>query len=147
MILLVDLDHTIADAKWRDDQMGNWHKYHSSSVLDEPIYETIELVKAMQRAGWQAIGFTMRPARYRLISQTWLSKVATLLLPEILMREDDEWRPSVEGKLGLLHARFPNLDQNENPIILLDDHIEVCQAIARLGITVLQVHARKGVSP
>lgn len=143
MILLVDIDHTVADAAWRDHMMGEWTKYHSNSVHDKPITEMIKLVCDLQRCGWRAIGFTMRPDRWRRLTITWLAQHG-LKLDELLMRMPDVWEPSVVGKCNLLDMRFKDHDFIKEPVVLLDDHQDVCHTIAKRGITVLQVHARKG---
>lgn len=145
MILLVDIDHTVSDASWRDHLMGDWNKYHAASIHDKPIMEVVQVIKDLQKAGWRALGFTMRPARWRLITNTWLSQIATLKLETVLMREEDEWRPSATAKIDLLEKHFAGHDYAQQPIILLDDHGEVCAAFAKRNITVFQVFARRGV--
>nr|AIA17022.1 Unknown Function [uncultured bacterium] len=147
MYLLVDIDHTVSDAAWRDHMIEakDWDRYHYMAQFDFPIMEVVRLVKDLQAAGWIIIGFTMRPAKWRDMTVSWLLRRCGLVFDELLMREANVWEPSVEGKCNLLEARFKCLNQDNEPIILLDDHPEVCAALMKRNITVFQVHARKGV--
>lgn len=141
-ILLVDIDHTLSDAHWRDHMMGDWERYHTASQHDEPIQEVIDIVRCLRSAGWACFGFTARPDRYRDLTTRWLRK-HNLQFDQILMRPDDSWRPTVQIKSELLAQLLLELPDGI-PIVLLDDHPDVCKVLCQhKNVTALQVLARK----
>ena len=141
MIVLVDVDHTISDAGWRDFLLGNWDRYHRAASDDDPIQEVIDAILAMQKAGARLFGLTARPGKYRAMTEKWLH-LHGVQFDEMLMRDDEGFHPSPQMKMKLVLGRFPDL--YAEPIIILDDREDVAEAFWKIGITVFQVHARKG---
>lgn len=90
--------------------------------------------------GMLIVAITARPEKWRALTAAWLTK-HRIPVDEILMRADDAFRPSVAMKLELAAARFPNL--RDEVLMLIEDRADVCDAFRALGITVLQVHARR----
>lgn len=140
MFFLVDMDHTLSDAYWRDDLLGNWDRYHRAAADDEPIAEMVSLLWAIHAQGWRIIILTARPSKYRAMTEQWL-RDNNVPFDEILMRDDEGFHPSDEMKWKLVQGRFPNIW--EHPIIVMDDRTDVSRKFSENGITVLQVHARK----
>lgn len=138
-VVLVDIDHTLSDASWRDPMIGveSWDEYHSQSVHDQPIKEMIQLVNGLAAVGFYIAGVTSRPNKWRQITHHWLVQ-NEVFMHEILMRSDDAFHPAPELKMALAAAKFKVPDEIS---LVIDDRDDVCSAFRALGITTLQVSA------
>lgn len=147
MILLVDFDHTLFDAAWRDDMLNNrdFDAYHLAGKDDVPIQEVVELVNACADSGALIIGVTARPEKWRLQSLNQCLKYK-ICMDEILMRDYNTFAPAAETKVELLRKRFgTNLEHipTGTAVLFIDDNEKVVEAVRALGITVLQCFAAK----
>lgn len=147
MILLVDIDHTLSDAAWRDDMIigGDWDAYHTAGREDAPIQEMVELINGMADSGAMIIGVTARPDKWRTQTMQWMVK-HFVQMHEILMRHDNNYRPSGDMKVELVKQRFgENLEKipTGTAVLFIDDNEKVVEAVRALGITVLQCFAAK----
>lgn len=145
--VLVDIDHTLSDAFPRDAMIGGeggWDAYHTASAADEPIHDLVVAINAFHAAGLSVIGLTARPAKWRTLTQAWLVKHG-ILMADILMREDTDYRPAPAIKLALACERFGGEEEVRSQVaFILDDREDVVTAFAGLGVTALQVFARRG---
>lgn len=140
-IALVDIDRTLADDYWRDHLLAmDFDLYHEASIDDQPILEMCRIIRAMKNNGWTMIGLTARPERYRPLTMKWLLKNG-IDLDELIMRPHGDFRPSPELKVALAQERFQNIV--EEVAMVFEDRDDVCLAFRTLGLTVLQVHARR----
>lgn len=139
MNLLLDLDHTVSDAAWRDHMINEdgWDNYHLQLIHDKPIPEIIAMARGLYNSGWRIIGLTARPERFRRLSMNWLirNKVA---LDELLMRPDDDYRSSPVVKLDLIYRRCPDIG-DKRKFLLVDDREDICQFFVEAGFSTLQV--------
>jgi phosphoglycolate phosphatase-like HAD superfamily hydrolase len=144
MILLVDIDHTMSDARWRDpvllERPVDWDRYHTLSIQDKPIKGVVALVNSLGIAGWYVIALTARPSRWRKITLEWMGAVG-VRVDEILMRDDDDFRSSPELKHELLKNYTTHNVDPDNVVMIIDDREDVALFFKALGYTVLQVHA------
>lgn len=146
-VVLVDIDHTITNAYWRDDLIqaasieDRWDEYHRQSVHDKPNADIATLINVLHSAQFKVIGLTARPERFRSITARWmLDKGINLSL--ILMRPDDNRWDSPVVKLHLCREFFK--EQFPDCVFaLIDDREDVCAAFAALGITTLNCIARR----
>lgn len=138
--VLVDIDHTLSNAAWRDNMIGvaSWDEYHSAAINDNPIHDIAELVKSLHNR-YTVIGFTARPEKFRGMTSRWCF-LHEIPLDELLMRDYDNYEKAPETKLNLIKKRFgQSVDQIA---FALEDRDDCCVALRGLGITVLQVYAR-----
>lgn len=144
-VVLCDIDHTISDAAWRDGMMGkvSWDDYHLASANDKPIAATVEIIRALFNSGFEIVGFTARPDKFRRMTIDWLVK-NEVPVGEILMRKDTDFRPAPAIKLALLKDRFGEKPADQ-VLFLLEDREDVVAAFRALGITSLQVHCAQVV--
>lgn len=133
MRVFIDLDHVICDSAWRDGMMGtsSWDEYHEASKDDPPVREIVALVNAMSRAGHDVMGFTVRPEKFRLLTNRWMLE-HDVMLSDILMRQDEDFRPAHQIKMEIT-------DGHLRPDLVIDDREDVCRAFRERGITVMQV--------
>lgn len=142
MHVLVDLDHTVSNAFWRDPMIGvaKWDEYHGELHRDEPFPDMVEMLRALRLGGFILIGFTARPAKFRKMTLDWCLK-HEVDLDELLMRPEEAFRPAPEIKLALARARFGEFIK-EHVAFIMDDREDVIEAFRGLGVTALQVFAR-----
>jgi hypothetical protein len=138
MILLCDIDHCISDAAWRDPYLGDWEKYHLLSAMDKPILPTIRVANAMALLGWRVIMLTSRPERWRMMTMEWLIK-NIVLLDDIIMRANDDYRPCAEYKLDSCLKIFGS--KLDGVGMIWDNREDVLEPFRQLGVTTMLVGA------
>lgn len=141
MILLVDIDKTLSDAAWRDPLIDSngWDAYHEQSYLDHPVFETVELVRVLS-CFWPVIAVTARPERFRQLTMKWLLQ-HNVPVTELLLRPNDDYRPSPEVKIALIKERFPVITDFRH-FLVIDDREDICVRFKAAGFVAMQVHRR-----
>jgi hypothetical protein len=148
-IILIDIDHTISDAFWRDDLIkrsrdsGDWEEYHSRGKEDKPLEDMVNLIKLMWRGAMDPTGIelwaiTARPERWRKQTTEWFIK-HNIFIDYILMRPEDAFKAAPEIKIGLCKEK----DIIDRILCVFDDREDVIEAFKEIGITAFQVHARR----
>ncbi len=143
MHILVDIDHVLSDAYWRDAMIGGpggWDEYHNNAPRDEPFIHVIDLVNALSTR-YTMIGVTARPEKWRQITMKYLADHGAML-EELLMRPDDAYHPAPQLKLDLAVKRFGQPLHNQVAFIM-DDREDVAIAFNNAGVPALQVYARR----
>ena len=105
--VIVDLDNCIADDAWRiphirwqkRDLNHRYHAYHLLAGFDECANE--DLFVPARDGREQLVVFTARPVMYRPITEEWLRR-KNIPVVALLMRNDNDHRPSVELKRSML---------------------------------------------
>lgn len=143
MIILCDLDHTISDAAWRDDLIGNWDEYHSRLIEDAPIKGVVTMINAMYFGGADIYGITARPEKWRALTNQWLLKHG-VEFERLLMRDDDDYRPAhiLKPELARLHI---GEDYAKRVALVIDDRADVIEAFAAEGIVGMLVHGTQKI--
>jgi hypothetical protein len=144
-VILLDIDHTIADAFWRDPMIGgSWDEYHAASVDDKPIADVVDMVVALDKAGFTIIGLTARPEKWRKLTMDWLIS-HQVPMDELWMRDPSDFSPSKIMKPALALANFGgHYGLTQKVAFIIDDREDVCAAFRGLGVTALQTYARRG---
>jgi hypothetical protein len=139
--VLVDIDHTISNAFWRDAMIGvvTWDEYHQSSEKDLPLYDMVALVRLLHNC-YNIIGITARPEKFRSLTMSWCLKNG-VMFDELLMRDYDSFTPAPITKLQLIERRFSK--PAKEIAFALEDRDDCCAALRGLGITVLQVFGKR----
>lgn len=151
-ILLLDIDHTISDAAWRDDMLANrdWDAYHLAGKGDKPIQEICQMVRDLhfdnlgESEGWEVVGLTARPEKWRNQTMKWLVEF-DIPINLLLMRPDNDYSSAGESKVKLLKQfAGENLAGLEGAhVLLIDDNDKVIEAMRALNITTLQISVAK----
>jgi hypothetical protein len=142
--ILVDLDHTLSNAFWRDGMMppvATWDEYHAANKDDKPIFDMVNLIGNL-RTAYKIIGITARPEKWRTQTMEWCMR-NRVLLDELLMRPEAEFRPANEIKVELARKFCGHHDVKDCVAFILDDRDDVCAAFAEIGVTALRVTARR----
>ena len=140
-ICLVDLDHTLTDAAWRNDMIGDWDKYHESSIHDKPCTDICTLIDLLRGNGIIVVGLTARPEKWRKLTQQWLIKYG-IMIDELLMRPDTNFEPVGALKVNIAREVFGD-DLESRILFVLDDRDDVVSGFKALGVTSLQCHGRR----
>lgn len=143
-VILCDIDHTIANSFWRDPMIleKDWDAYHQAGANDAPVNDMVTLLQELEMRGhFEIIGLTARPEKWRQLTISWMLK-HHVPIREVLMRDDNAFRPAPEIKLELARARFGS-ELKERVAFIIDDRDDIVSAFRAEGITVLQCYARK----
>ena len=136
-IVFMDIDHTLSDAKWRDNEMGNWDEYHALGTHDRPIPEMVAVLASLH-GDWHTVGLTGRPEKFRQMTMNWCLKHG-VLLDELMMRPTDSYQSAPELKREAITNRLAMID--EAMVLVFDDRDDVVAAIkAAVNCVVCQVN-------
>jgi hypothetical protein len=125
-----DLDNCLSDDGWRIRYV-EWHKpietrwnsYHRMCFRDEPgNHEEFGKTAA---AGLAPMFITGRPESARALTMAWLSCHFDIRSPMLLMRANDDHRPSVDVKLELLTGALQRV--KGRPRLAFDDKPDIVQ--------------------
>lgn len=138
-VILVDLDCVVFDANWREPMIASagWDDYHAAGKDDKPIEVIVDLLTSLGPY-YYFVGVTGRPEKWRKLSMDGLVR-HRVMLHELLMRPDGDFRPAPEIKVALVKEHLPNY--RDEVAFIMDDREDVAAAFKAIGITALQVHA------
>jgi hypothetical protein len=137
-LIVVDVDHTLSDAAWRDclmphrgdpDAVGDWTAYYASQALDEPIQRVVNFVCTMAHSHDVWI-ITARVETYRLETEMWLAR-HKIPYVRLLMRPVGDKRGSPELKLWMVQEVLRDI------AMLIDDREDVLDAFHARGVPIL----------
>jgi hypothetical protein len=136
LIVLVDVDNTISDARWRDPWLGNWELFYSQGAYDVPVLPVLRMVNAMSLCGDTIIHLTGRPERWRGLTLDWMirHKVRT---DGLIMRPDDDYSPTAELKIALARKLFGEDLPEAGVGLMIDDMEKVLEKFREAGVDTL----------
>lgn len=140
-IVLVDLDHVLSDAAWRDHLIGGeggWDFYHSQSTNDKPVDDIAYMINALHNFGYRIVGLTGRTEAWRQLTLDWAVRYG-IAMDELLMRPNKDFRPTPVVKIELVEQ----LIIKDQIALVFDDRDDVCAAFRARNITNLQVSVRQ----
>jgi hypothetical protein len=143
MIVVFDLDNTLADCRWRKKWANEkqWEEFHSRANIDLPHYDALFLWMHLPRKVCPII-VTGRPEKYRSQTLQWL--VEFIGVPKdqaLLMRPDDNFESAAILKPKMLLDYFGgNISAAYHEVFfILEDDPAVVQAYRALGFNCWQV--------
>jgi hypothetical protein len=134
-IVIVDVDHTISDAAWRDPLIGRWDEYYREQVYDRPIEFMVKLVRMLSNER-EVVAVTARPEAQWWATVKWMHD-HRVPVEEVYMRPADDHRPSPEVKCALVREHFEDLSVID---FVLEDRDDCVAAYRQMGLNVLQVN-------
>lgn len=151
MLVIVDIDGSIADWKPRDKVAGgnpgrsDMRAYKAYIELlmhpdllaqDEPVEGMLTTLRALSnRDGVELVYLTGRSETYRAVTQRWLM-VHRFPEAKLIMRDTADWSKAVSYK----EKALKELKGKHNSVLAFEDEPEVVQMLIKHGVTVLQVH-------
>jgi len=140
-IVLFDIDHTISDSRWRDPMLppnATWDEYHSALEQDKPFTNMIELINTLAEAGYSPVGFTVRPEKWRSLTNAWMMR-HKVSLTHIFMRASTDYSPAHITKVAMIEENFTEAER-KSIVFIVDDREDVCMMLTdAFGISSLQV--------
>lgn len=141
--VLMDIDHTLADAYWRDHLVGDqgWDEYHAASINDSCVPEVVQLVRALADLGMTIVCVTGRPDKWRMLTTRWLV-TQNCPMHELLMRPEKDFRPTHQMKVELVKERFGDAFP-KCVAFIIDNDERIVESFKAMGVTALQIHIRR----
>ncbi len=147
-IILIDIDHVISDAAWRDHMIDNtrtsndeWDEYHHSGRHDKPHNEIVELLRQLTiNRKYFIVGLTSRPERWRKQTMEWMLKF-NVPMDDLLMRPDKSYEPSAKLKVEQVKEHF-NLLLHQIAFVI-DDREDIVEAFRAINVNVFQYFMRR----
>lgn len=144
--ILWDIDHTLMNATWRDGLLpkkgGSWDEYHHACVNDTPHENAVQLCRDLSTCGYQQLGITMRPDKYRALTKAQMITHNVPLL-DVLMKDTQGWVDVIETKLTIIRTHFDEV-QRRDIAFFIDDREDICLAVtAEFGISSFQVRHKR----
>lgn len=138
-VVLVDIDNTLTDARWRllYARMRDWETFHRLGIRDEPNWPILNLVRALDNAGNNIVLVTGRSDRYQEPTLKWL-QFFDVPFSALLMRREGDRTPDHELKPQAVKELA---EKGLAPWLAIDDRPKVVAAYRALGITAIQVRA------
>jgi hypothetical protein len=145
-MIIVDMDHTLADSRWRDNKLPGeldwqgWDHYHARCGEDKPNPYVCSMVRLLGMAV-DIVIITGRPAKNLQVTEQWL-RFHNIPFKTIIMRADDDHTPAEQLKISAAEYLCDELklDFDSDIHLVIDDNIKIIEAFRKRGITGLQVH-------
>jgi len=140
MIVLVDVDHTLSDAAWRDhlipaaEATGDWTAYFADMDQDDPIWFVATLVRSLNMIqAYEVVGITGRNEEYRAKSLLWMRRNG-IEMRQMLMRPNGNHDPSPKLKVDLIrrHLKMSEI------AFAIEDREDCARAMTEIGINVFR---------
>jgi hypothetical protein len=137
MIVVVDIDDTLFDARWREPYIQeSWDAFHAQGEHDKPILPVIKLVNSLGLMGNRVVLCTGVNERWRPMVMAKLVR-HSIWLDDLLMRPDDDYRKSRDMKPALVEKLIGSLDHVS---LVIDNREDILAAFRDRGITTLLVN-------
>lgn len=139
-----DIDGTIADCRHRIHHIKgidkpDWHAFDRDGHKDAPIWEVIEVLGALRRAGYYIVLATGRSERGRDYTEQWLSDQG-IEYDYLLMRPDGDHRPDTIVKKEVFDAFLQEEEIKPSDIKgIFEDRKRVVDMWRTAGYRVFQV--------
>ena len=138
--IVVDLDGTLNNCSPRQHlaQAQKWDEFHGS-LMDDLINPDVMFLLDNIAAEIMVIGCTGRSNAFRSLTTRWLLD-NRILLDQLLMRPDGDWRPDHELKPKMLEKYLGSKDKVLRSVkFVLDDRDKVVEAWREYGLPCWQV--------
>ncbi|HWK90355.1 MAG TPA: HAD family acid phosphatase, partial [Longimicrobium sp.] len=134
-----DLDGTLADDRARahfveveQGRARDWESYFDAIDQDPPIAASMEVLRAMHRAGLRVLFLTGRPEYTRPKTERWLKANGLTEYDDLVMRPHDEFRSSGAFKVDEIHR----LRRRYELVCAFEDRIDVAEQLRQAGVPV-----------
>lgn len=131
--ILIDLDDTVCSTAHRQDLLPDWDAFQADAINDDPIEDMVNLIRSLNTM-FYFIGITGRNKRYWPVTLAWLTS-KQVPIEKVLMRADDDYRPTPEVKVALAAEFFGGEDKIKDYVAFFIDDTESCiAAFAAIGV-------------
>jgi hypothetical protein len=134
---VLDIDATLSDTsqriKFLDKKPKDWDSFFAHAKDDAVLDEGLAVATTLA-ADHDIVYLTGRPERLRRDTVKWLKDNGFPEGAKLLMRGNNDRRPSATMKL----ARLRTLAQERPVAVLVDDDVKVCAAAEKAGYPVMR---------
>jgi hypothetical protein len=145
--VIFDVDSTLSSAKYRsyllDQPVKDWSRFHGSMVLDAPIPHTVNRLRRLHDQGNKIIVLTMRPERYRAVTERWLDN-HDIPYDEAWFRPAGNYTPGVSMKRQIYEQ---NIKDRFEVIDAYDDRKDMTDMWQAAGIPEAHHVVDPGIPP
>ncbi|HEX8695551.1 MAG TPA: HAD family acid phosphatase [Longimicrobium sp.] len=134
-----DLDGTLSDDRARahfveveQGKKRDWRSYFDAIDEDPPIAASMEVLRALHRAGLRIVFLTGRPEYTRRKTERWLKANGLTEYDRLLMRPPGDFRPSGPFKVEVIEA----LRREYELVCAFEDRIDVADALREAALPV-----------
>lgn len=135
MIIFSDVDGTLFNNEQRVEAIpadrsntANWHEFNALHIYDTPIQYRIDFLNALAMEHL-VIYLTSRTETFYASTKAQLN-IAKCPPGTLVMRGEDEHRPSADFKLDAIERELARRGCIGQPFMLIDDDRHVCEAVA-----------------
>jgi hypothetical protein len=135
--VIFDADGTLSSVAHRVPYLdkGDWSRFHGEMYLDAPIAKTIAAARRHKARGDAVIVLSMRPERFRAVTERWL-KEAGVPYDEVHLRPEGDPRSGTEVKRDIYRRKIaPRYDV----VRAYDDHQPILDMWREEGVPALRV--------
>jgi histidinol phosphatase-like enzyme len=135
MTVVLDLDGTLnnCDHRQQHARNGDWNKFHSALMDDEPNPDVLWFVRMIEEEH-PIIGCTGRNEAFRPLTYKWLDR-HKIKLDAILMRPDGDYTPDAKLKPAMLEEFFRSKEEVLKQVrFVVDDRDRVVEAWRNYGL-------------
>lgn len=142
-IIIVDIDGTLADAKWREHliQEEGWDAFHAAGENDDPVAGIMTLVNAFAHEGCEIIAHTGCNEKFRAMRTAWLVE-NNIPFDALWMRPDGNFMPSPDLKMCQAIANLG--DRIDEVLLVIDDREDILARWSARGVTTLLARPASG---
>lgn len=141
-IIIVDLDGTLCDIKWRrhfvtpkEGEKKDWGAFYAGIPHDKIRPEVVTIVNTFIEGGMKAVLVSGRSEDHRLATEAWLATHCKFPFEELWMRSHKDNRPDTEVKEEILGK----LKQRYEPRVAIDDRPSVIRMWKANDLAVIDV--------
>lgn len=145
MVIIVDIDGTIADTKERarkylETRPKDWDKFYDSCSEDKPIKGVIDVVQHLEQTNY-VIFVSGRRESCRKDTVEWINRNLPFLLRySLYLRDNGDTRHDTVVKPELLERAFKKERIDKSKVLcILEDRNSLVKKWRELGYTCLQV--------
>lgn len=133
VIVICDIDGVLADIRGFHHILPDWEEYYKHILEFPTIPEVVMLVDSLILGGHRVVFLTGRPLSTNPDTLLWLTRsVPNLDTIEVKMRQEGDFRPTIDIKLEVIRELRPSL--------VIEDEPKAVKVLKDEGFTVLQVH-------
>ena len=137
-LIVVDIDGTVSDFRWREQFVKNKELYYEMSPNDPPHRDMVRLVSLLS-VFYKVVFCTGRSIKHEAMTVEWLYTYFGDVDWELIMRDENDKRPDHEAKI----SAFLDKHRLHEVFMVLEDRQSVVDAWRRYGVRCLQVNDYK----
>jgi len=141
--VIIDLDGTIVGTADRDHfrTAGDWDAFHQAGCESDDCNLSVKLLITKSFGDFNFVLLTGRNEKFRQGTVEYLRRHELTYFDHLIMRPDNDFRPDIELKIGLLEDFFGSKKSVlSNVAFCLDDRQKVIDGFREYGLDCWEVN-------